>query len=93
MKRSLEAMGALELFLWVVESIPFAAAIGAMLTIVVSILFDIELASASLAGFLLKFVPGFLVGMGIMLAIGYFVGSIFGALLRGLFKSPGIPKK
>jgi hypothetical protein len=81
MRRMLREMGTLDIIVWVLECLPGAALISLVLTISASILLDFPLEFSSLTGLALYFLPGFLVGLLVMMAISYFLGSVFRGLL------------
>lgn len=82
MRRYHRGMDSVDILLWVVGCAPLAAVISIMLTLSASILFDISLESDSWLGLIARFVPGFVVGMLIMLAITSFLSAVISGLLR-----------
>lgn len=82
MRRFIRGMSFAEVVVWVIECVPWAVLISIVLTMSASILFDISLESDSWLGLVARFLPGFGVGMFIMLAITSFLSAVFRGLLR-----------
>ena len=82
MRRYIRGMGLVDIVLWVIECAPWAALISIVLTLSASILFDISLESESWLGLFARFLPGFIVGLLIMLALSSFLLAALRAGLR-----------
>lgn len=82
MRRVLREMGAIEWVIWVAECIPGAALISLTVTIATSILFDISLESDGWLSLATRFLPGFVLGLLVMMALSYFLGSVVLGVLR-----------
>jgi hypothetical protein len=82
MRRYVPGMNVAEILFWVIECMPGAALISVFLTLAASILFDYSLESASWSGLFLRFLPGFIFGLLIMLAIS----NLLHAMLRGVLR-------
>jgi hypothetical protein len=82
MRRVLRDMSMWEILEWISECVPGAMLISIVLTLAASILFDFSLEFSSWSGLLLRFLPGFAIGLMIMLTISYFLGSVLLGLLR-----------
>ncbi len=82
MRRYIPGMAVADIVIWVIECTPGAALISVFLTLAASILFDYSLESSSWSGLFLRFLPGFIIGLLIMLAISNFLH----ALLRGVLR-------
>lgn len=82
MRRFIRGMSFAEVVFWAIECAPWAVLISIVLTMSASILLDISLESDSWIGLVARFLPGFVVGMFIMLAITSFLGAVLRGLLR-----------
>ena len=89
MRRLLRDMGTVERIVWLAECVPGAVLISIVLTMSFAILADIEFKAAGLLGFIGYFVPGFIIGMLLMMVIS----ALFGSALLGLLRVFGVGGK